>query len=319
MSIGIYLNDKIRELPSWARFYIQVGKLVSELPNDQPVLLALIVPVRNYVAPLVAAGHTLNRLSFPPSNRAIKEHFETLRRQSDNSASIFFYTGRSQIYDNYRVYRGRLDGCRDGMLNIRIQSDGTKLSLRPQKAISVVKVSEDTRPLPGSQKGHKINASISFLQALFPERRVHNLLAHSSLENLLIGSVKTLRSEIKETEFVAPDDSQGKLDDILRVKRYSGKYDNYRSQLFKRSGHEPPDTPRNRSPRLVLFDGSMGFRKWHSHFLSSHRLVIMERSNTEFEDARDQVNREAVRSRDDVEMTCLPSLPPGVELDGFYI
>jgi hypothetical protein len=317
--LRISINGTSKPIPQWARFYIQLGRLIGSLPSAPPLLIGLVVPSRNYAASLLTTGYTLETLREPPSEEDLRKHFDHLK-SLPKGAPVLFYTGASDRFlEDHRIYRGKLAGGSPDSIRVRIQSknDLTRI-LSPDDAAALVNYDGEINSLPGHQRGYAINARIPFIRTLLPDRRPEVLLAHSRPLNLIVGSISQISRETEETCFIAGEEGEeGTLQDLLRVDRSSGRFDNVRTFLRKRSGYDSPESS-GISSQLTVFDGSLVFRKWHSTFPDTHRVALLSRTDSEFEAALYEFDMRGSTSSDDLDFDRIPTLPHGVEIDGFY-
>jgi hypothetical protein len=133
---------------------------------------------------------------------------------------------------------------------------------------------------------------------------------------VILGNLTRLREEIEATPFSieSPDGevTQGTLQDVLAVKGFRGLQGPARATALASSGSGGNSTVQ---VPVVVFDGASAYLRWWDAWRDSSWIVVLDRSDAQFELAVDQLNRDFVQRRlNDTTFKGLPPLPPGVEV-----
>jgi hypothetical protein len=152
---------------------------------------------------------------------------------------------------------------------------------------------------------------------------VYEFVTSSRVECVIVGHTGLLRQEVKDTVLaVRPSPTaelaQGTLQDVVRVSKFSGANDNYRSSVVYANGTALPERFGGSGPAVAIFDGAAGFLKWRENFRNSSWVVAVARSERLAGDAADLLNSEYLQNRVDDECELdTPLIPAGAECTVF--
>jgi hypothetical protein len=115
------------------------------------------------------------------------------------------------------------------------------------------------------------------------------------LECVLVGNKKALCYELEQTSFAVQMEgklfSQGRLQDILRVRELLGDGEGYRASLMS-DRIKQISLPKSHRPFITLFDGAAGFLRWRDYWRDSNWLVVLDRTESGFDEAVAALNKE---------------------------
>jgi hypothetical protein len=183
--------------------------------------------------------------------------------------------------------------------------------------------------LPARQRGRRISSRETiakenrFAERLLGGADLYEFVTNSRLDCTIVGSARTLRQEIEETPFAArPPRSgsfaEGTLQQVLRVWKTPGTKQNYRSALFSVSSNKTPEQYGYSRPAVALFDGANSFLRWRDSFPRSDWIVLLDRTERQFDEAASLLNRKYLQDRIHAECELgMPDPPPGVEVTTF--
>jgi hypothetical protein len=308
-------------IPEWANFYLNLGKnFYDNLPIKGKARIVLTLPTRSYAGVFIASGAVLSSISDKVDDEIINEHFRNI---------INLEIGSSVIYrNNGRTYRGIYSGVETlaGEERIRItiqEKNAGNLTevLNPKRALSVQVVNDKDYKLPKNPKGRE-NLASSFLRAGFQEYNYNRLLTLSQSQFYYVGRKKWVKNEAIDTEIAVFDSKknefiQGNLNELLRIKEFVGEQDSFQSHLLPSSStshkfdltHTTPST-------FTIFDGAVSYLRWREEFKNTHSILILDRTETQFENALIELNGEFVLSQKIVKDFPKEKrlIPKGVEL-----
>jgi hypothetical protein len=119
----------------------------------------------------------------------------------------------------------------------------------------------------------------------------------SSFETLLIGKKSVIEYEVsgalmsckKSDKFAG---ATGCMQEILRVRQFSGANKSYRTQCVSMLNITPEKEIGKHSPPIVIFDGAVAYIKLGHKWRSAHQIVLLDRTERQFVDAVDHLNQD---------------------------
>ena len=133
-------------------------------------------------------------------------------------------------------------------------------------------------------------------QKVIGSNHAANFAENSYPTCLLVGNLSVLRQEIIDEKFGTPLKNSvenictGNLLDLLRVRKFTSANRSFRSDAFAANSRRPPGKNQSQNPEVVIFDGSNGFLKWRDFWKSSHRVVLLDQTESGFSDAANTLN-----------------------------
>lgn len=279
-----------RPLPSWAQTFVDLGTWLTSTRGSQPRVMGMTLPTRSFAAPLVLAGAVLRDAGATHTSTDPVAHFETLAALPSGTPVT--------VRDGSRQKRGLLIGTevREGKRLIRVQVEklhslggGLTRSFPPSLATRiepiVAELSADQ--LPKSQKGKTLVRRAGFLECLLQGIDSYDYALHSEMHGAVVGNTRVLRHEIFETTLGATAAAssvvhEGKLQDILRARRFQATDQHFRSDVLPALPREgAPDVP---SAPLVVFDGADGFLRFRHRWPRADWVVVLDRIARSFDE-----------------------------------
>jgi len=309
----LYFLEKGNRLPvpEWVYFYINLGLEVSSYEQGaNRLIVALAVPTRTLAAALVAFGVTVGASKAYYQKFKLEEHLKQLLSLQEGAPIVYLRKNR-QLKGKYLGHKEFNDGLR---LCLELEQ-GTKHWILANQAASIRAVSPTSKvQIPKHQRGRRITRSNQFLSTFLDDDCANDLLLRSKLMCTVVGRVSLLREEIVETQFAAKRGGTGALNEILRVQRFVSTNSTYRSHIVAADKEMSPETASAFTAPVIVFDGSSGFLKWHRYWNTSSWIVLLDRTERNFDPAVTLLNQHFVQNRvgDQVPLKA-PGIPPGVE------
>jgi hypothetical protein len=310
-----------RSLPAWAEYFINVGKqLASADQSDSRIVTAIVVPTRAYAAAFVSLGMVISDAAARDS-ASESAHFEAL---------FDLPYGTSVIYRPKpgKTLKGIMLGPEElsGKLYVRVQvhsKDGGGLTHFVDESHALqLQPARHSGKLPKKQGGENTRFANQFVDGLLGEADPVQLGIRSKLCCAVVGRRNTLEHEIRKTPLALHANgrlhAEGYLQDVLRVDRFVTEQQSHRSALVP-VGAEPPSGDVIENVEMgVVFDGAHGFLKWGEMWQGRHQVLILDRTETYFDDAISAVNARFSQNRTNGE-AALPECdsPAGGEVLAF--
>ncbi len=309
-------------LPEWAEYFIAVGKqlaLASE--SGSRIVTAIVVPTRAYGAAFISLGMVIADAASRDRTSEVV-HFERLFDLPPGSRVI------------YRRKPGQtLKGVllapdeRDGKLWVRVQvhskAGGGKTYCIDESRALQVQPARHTGKLPKKQGGKNAKLANRFVDSLLGDADPVQLGLRSKIVCALVGRKNILEQEIRKTPLAIHVQgcrkAEGQLQDVLRVDRFATEMQSHRSALVPIGTKPPSDEVASEVEMGVVFDGAIGFLKWGDAWDGRHQVVILDRTESYFDDAISAINARFSQNRVDGVDTALPEweAPPGGEVITF--
>ncbi len=320
-------------LPYWAQFLVRLGSAIgAEAPPGVRTIAGVALPVRSYAAALAAAGVVAARSAVSVRSVDPYEHFEWL--------STLPVGTPVRLTDGAKEYKGVFLGCEEMSYGPRagvqvekkVKGIGGLARWFPPETATRIRQSDkeiSVAKLPKKQGGRKVLTEKDIMsQNLFAQHflggaDVYEFITSSRLECVIAGHTGLLRQEIKETAVASRSPqtgelAQGTLQDVLRVRKFSGINDSYRTSVIYANSKTLPELPGGGVPAVTIFDGASSFVKWRDSFRHSSWIVLIDRTERLASDGADLLNSEYLQYR--IEGESVPETPPvpaGIELTIF--
>lgn len=310
-------RESWRSLPTWARFYLELGTILGMQPTSEACLvIALAVPSRTYVASLIAAGCILSRALLHHKQENLDQHIEWLCQLAADTPVLVRHNGRRLV--------GRFQGViySNGRTYYMVRTDSGARTTSGYAPNEIQPLEEKEIKLPKSQKGHTRQEIAPLITSLLGE----NTAAFSSqtcLDCVLNGTASAIKGETQEQrlaiQFGNRGSQEGLLLDMLRPKRLLHANSAYRSYILSSSNKRAETFAKMLSPHLVILDGSLSYLKQRQIWQGRHTVIILDRTEPQFEPASEQVNQEYYRRLNRDLGINLPRVPAGVEAMPFEV
>ncbi len=307
------------DMPYWAVSYFNIGASLAGQSNDKyRFVVGLALPVRAYAAPLIATGIVVARAKLPVIRSDASDYLEYLKTVAVGT-KVLFTQG---------------DNCYTGeFLEVR-QSEGQPLvwiiwkrgkqecncGLSLTEARKRLQIISNLRQEADKKvAGRRLVHNKEFIKAILDGINPTEFVLQTRLECIILGSVNTLRREIKDQQIsIGAKHTSGTMQDVLRVKKYLADGSTYRSNVTPASRELNSQTENSEIPYATIFDGAISFLKWRDYWRKSNWVVLLDKTEACFLDAVDQLNKEYIEKRipegvvDNI--PGIPAVPAGVEL-----
>lgn len=311
-------GNRWERLPGWARFFISAGAGLATGTDDQcRTVFAIAVPARGYGATLSASGAVLARAKVP-IDRDIHAHFAFL--SSLPAGALVRY-----ISPKGTKYVGKLERLaipdRNGYVAFRSGEIVHRIPV--ESCCGIQPITDESVRVPKRWSPQPASPDAGLVDALLEPDVRASFRFRSRIECVVVGNERALLDEATAAPFaiVRPGKQplDGRLQDVLRVRRSCRYGEGYRSEVYPASGGRSLDGLPS-PPPLAIFDGSLAFLNRGSLFPSSNWLVILDRTEPRFLDAVSEINRLFLVER--VESTAhvlLPEAPRGLDATVFEL
>ena len=311
-------------LPEWAEYFIRVGKqLASADSSTSRIVTAIVVPTRAYCAAFVSLGMVVSDATTQVPSPAVT-HFEELLDHPPGTPVIF-------RPEPHKVLKGVLQGPQyhGDELYIRVQVEswdartgGGLTHFIDERRAHQVQLAEHSGKLPKRQGAKNKRLVNSFVDSLLGDSDPVQLGLRSKLVCAIVGKKNALEHEVRQTPLAihakGACQSEGFLQDVLRVDRFVTGEQSYRSALVP-VGSKPPSGDVTSNVEMgVVFDGAAGFLKWGTLWQAQHQIIILDRTERYFEDAISAINSRYSQDRIDAKTSLSANnAPPGSEVLAF--
>ena len=300
-------------LPDWAAFFIGLGSAIASGNNaHNRMVVGIATPTRAYAACLFATGYIITKFTLSRLKKNASVHFQQLCELEKGTPLIY-------LRDNKKL-RAKFDGVDEinGEKRLRVQTIKKAVDLiPPEKALLINVGKSKLKSLPEKQKGKDIGYKEGLLGTLMPRDDFYEYSSNSTLECVIVGRLKVLRQEIIKTEFgfrMSKKVSEGKLQDILRVRRFLGNDEAFRSALCPLNKKKFIITTDEETPSIVIFDGSSAFIKWRDNWRKSDWVALLDRTDLGFREATNILNQGYMNRIYQQEINNSPPCPPGIKM-----
>ncbi|MBY0011630.1 hypothetical protein [Paenibacillus typhae] len=304
-------------IPDWSYFFIDLGKeLACRNTENKRWTAALTLPAKEYIAPFIGVGILSSIFMGSSFNDLMEEHFRNLSLLEKNTPVWY--------RKNKRVLKAVFLGTTDfeGEQRLLIQTQSTKAGglteyISKKDALEIQLNPNENQRLPKNQKGRSMTAESPLTDAVFGLRS-QALLKQSKTRICFVGGREQFEDEITRKMFAVYEDNQmikGSLNDLLRVRQFQYSVDPYQSQ-FVSSLARKNEIDLNMDPAsIVVYSGSNGYLNWKEDFLYTNSVVILDRSEPQFESAVEEVNNRYIQSnKKPYSRLNLGVIPGGIEL-----
>lgn len=302
-------DDEVNRLPEWAYFFITLGqKVATHSSPDHRLVIALSIPTRAFACGLLAVGIALSGAA---NDRMMLQSQVRFVRNLPIGTQVYVRK------DNNRKLRGivqRFDRY-EGADHIFIQLSGREVrGFSLDRYASRITVAEKAISLPANQQtGWLVETPSEFLKACLGEQLARSHILGSSLDVIIIGKKSLLKDEICSEVFFCETSTAGCLQDILRVREFSGANASFRSRCLASLVEDNEEGIGDNGPQIIAFDGAIAYLR-HSHrWPTAHQVVFLDRTERQFADAVELLNQNyAYRSSSGFELQI--KIPRNIEM-----
>jgi hypothetical protein len=301
-------------LPSWSRFYLNLGAMIASANRKGQRFSAVAVPTRAYAAVFCCGGAVLKCSSVESS----------LDYQLQFSYLCSLPKGTTVIYrpkEDTKWFGSLLEDCEiDGSKCLVVQIRGSGIIKVPARHALKLDVYEPRKgQLPNRAQKKKSGLSPDLVCRILGARESIESSRTSRLDCLIVGAEAPLREESFAPLMIdtgATGRVKGALGAILKVRRFLPPGEVYRADVLS-AVTKKQSAASNLDPTVVIFDGASSFLRWRHFWPTAGKIAILCYSEPGFEDAVAEVNRIALSAREakTLGVTC----PAGTESSGLLL
>jgi len=328
-TIGIIDHDSgsNHSIPPWIKFYHSLGSYSSVKSADHlRKVIILSVPTRHFCSSIVATGAIsniakefvqdpssketyFNKLINLPEDTSIIRRDPNTKKIKARGKSISSNEPSDKKYFRLQTHKGTQKLAPvTNLLNMDICWDEIEID-----------ISNDYK-LPVGPKNIFGDDGTGFRSYIFDSTNADSFFkSGNETVCLLIGEVNTMTREIGQENLIASDtDVKGSFQDIIRSDKLNND-SGYKTQLL--SDRVTPKTTIDEPPRLIIFDGARSFTKWRHFFNSSNMLVVLDRTDSHYQEAVLSANQDFENRKEDLNIPefLIEEIPLGVEVMSYCL
>lgn len=311
-----YLDNGVwSPFPKWATYYLELGAALSSYTNPgYRFVAAITVPVRSFASALVAFGVIASKAELPSRN--LEPHISKIKSLPIGTPII--YRTNNTKYEG--TYEGTVSSFGKEYFLVKYQK-GTEKAIEYSDSYKIEFSEKQHISLPNVQSGRHLSPPSPLLRDLFGSNLLNRFLAESRLECVILAQQKSLQQELCNFQIGYPNDtdtpSQGRIVDVVRVKgpQFQASSLTYRSYVLAPSGKYSQQFTSRLNHYVTIFDSTLGFMRWGSYFEKSNWLVVLDKTDRNFDLAVKEINAEYFRDRADQQTRLpLPNPPAGIDV-----
>jgi hypothetical protein len=310
-------------LPQWGQFFIKVGSAIASQPlAAHRVVLGLAIPTRAFAASLAATG-VVTYLAYTKAFSAKDEvaHIEKIcnlkagnpliyRKKNSVEKGLFetIYTLENTLYVKFKT-----------------QECGNQTTSVPQSLfLNIEPIDDDTFTLPKRKSTKPIVSrnEYEFISAYIGKELASKMITYSRTDCLIIGPKAQIYHEATESRFALKDETssflEGTLNMLMRFRTSGNINAAYRTKLIS-AADKSSDLEFTTAPRVVIFNGATNFLRWRHTCRNSHWIVLLNRTDSLFHEAVNELNQEYRLKRSETNPPNIPlNLPKQMESIYYY-
>lgn len=320
------VNDASLPLPGWSRFFLSVGRAaISVPPPDQRLVVAAVVPTREFAAAFVALGAVEQRSKAgPPASGP--DHYQQLSDLAKGDKVTVLQAGKKYVATFEGV--GQAQG-QEGIYVVFDKDRKTRMRQFLPKGecgrVAIGALGRERLPKVGTPRDQKAHSwDEVFVQAALGLDSVTDYVRCDDFTALIIGQVRALRFELEEATFAALDPDakpiRGHVEDLIRTKKFANdaEGETFRTEVMSDRARELDPALAALKPPVVILDGGRSFVKHKHDWRSASWVIILDRSSAATDEAATVLNQYYVEHRiDDSDPLNGIEPPPGIELTSF--
>lgn len=291
---NLYVNSSGRwvHLPSWVAFHYELGKAIGSTPAETRITAALSLPTRALAAAWITAGAVVTRARLHVGKPDIAAHAARLIALPQNSPV--------SLERGFRRLPGKFIGTTtlggETYLQVRVQDkSGYELISTPMRNAHEITILRNDPARPALQHATQMAMRRTFVRCVIGGEHVRDFVRYPRLDTLIVGRKSVLQHEISGTEvmFTAEGSAtpcRGKLSDLLRVKQLLQEDKPFRSAIVSSTTRQLSSTSDMSALSVAVFDGALGYLRWHRLWPSAHHIVVLDRTEPRFADAVTTLN-----------------------------
>lgn len=302
-------------LPEWAKFFLEVGVSLAHFQNERTrYVAALALPTRSFATPFICSGLSCANIFLHPDIN--QQHIEFLLSLPEGISVKYLDNGKLKKAITKGVVRNK-DKTYIGLL---VEGDSNTIKYVSVENAHKIDISgRDYAKLPMHQKGRAIRPPSELLQELLIDK-TDEYIFQTRIDGIVVGSMSSLQHD---SELQLAFNQKGSKDP---------EHLGYLSDLFRVIGLNPPSTGHRfmlqsatktemavpveglAHHASIIFDGALGFLKWKDAFPRQNWIIVLDRTESGFENAVGRVNEEYIYRSDLETKLPLPNIPSGIEM-----
>ena len=321
---GVQETPRWSVLPSWARFFGDVGGTIARFNFDESRgVVALSVPADPFCSTMLMVGAVTElAATFDAGLGTERGHTRFLRS---------LLIGDKVVFGGRIEQRGEIEGFEHWLgeeyLKIKVSSGSRTQAALTQLLTSdrwsEVRLDPNEKPIVRNPKpGIPVDNKYQLASALLHGHDIDAFYDDPSIECLVIcsrGRLGSFEREVRHTGFAVSTGTSekrqtGNLHDILQTKRFCGVGDVPKSEAWSSEQPAKEVLADIGIPKLVVFDGASVFSKWNPFFGKSNWAVVLDRTDANYLEGTLQLNGDFLNRDPNAELSFEGECPRGVDL-----
>jgi hypothetical protein len=168
----------------------------------------------------------------------------------------------------------------------------------------------------------KIRAESTFSLFFVNKSQALDFALKDRLEHAIVGNAKILKAELKEQIFAVKVDNQfveGRLSAVIRGSFDGEKSRSCRTRILSSRSRNVDAILKQEMPLFTVFDGALAFLKWGNCSYSGHRVVVLDMTQPQFQEAVTTLTDvyTSRRTKVELEFRLKTKLPPSMDVIAF--
>lgn len=315
-------------IPDWAFFFIRLGWHIRCTETERErALIAVSVPHRGFAASFAGLGAIIAEPVPQPTPEDIGRHFANLQALPYPTHAP---TGLTYLH-NGRKLRGLFAGAvtseNTALVKVCVQakssykSGGLTHFVKELDAVNLQIDPESQGVLGRNVKGTALASHGDFVKHFYSLDELHLIHLASRCGVMMIGRVNSIRAETTQLRCAIRAHNtkfdEGVLNDILRIRTFITDPAKARVAIQPTLREAGPQTEDRSAARLAVFDGADAFVKWGSFYNNCPVIVLLDRTEPQFDEGIGQVNGRYLSRSADYRWPAGIDFPPGIDVTGF--
>ncbi|MBB6022162.1 hypothetical protein HNR77_003258 [Paenibacillus sp. JGP012] len=310
-------NNVWAPVPDWFNFFINSGYYFSEHTEERrKSVMCISAPAAYFLPTLLGIGVIAGIIESIPYDRLLFNHFSALTQLHEGTLVRFRDGGRQKI----ATFLGTEIIYGEKRLKIQTQNPeaGGLVDFIPQSRAFDISISNNQQlQIPNNQVGRTEAIESQFLAALFDNAGNTPMFRFSDPKICFVGNKEALLAETNDYQFATLTESRyisGCLNEILKIRQFLGTTDIYQSEVVASQSRKidvvlQPAT-------VIIYCNAVSYLSCHHNFHDYDSIVLLDRSETQYQLAVDELNNRFLENNDFLNVTRpeLSKLPKGIEI-----
>lgn len=304
------------DFPEWAKALLLVGQESGKISTNAGghLCIALSSPTRTLASALILTG-IITSMARAHIAANIESHFRRLLQLKPNTplrmlSNASWITGR---------YLGLDETQSEPRLIVRVPRSRGAIEKRYVDKSHCLSLEVTDRTL--GRRKRKICQNPSFAELMLRGANLEEFSLRSSLYCAVICDGGSLRHDLLNVPcraILGEHIGEGAFQDVVRAREFMSEGHVFHSSVLSSRSEKVHSLVNAGKNPLILFDGAYAFMKWHELFLESNIIVVLDRADSHFEEARNTILAEYAQRKEQSDFTLETPLPFGCEYLAYW-